>query len=239
MKKIMNAVILSAGRGTRMSEVTKDRPKCLIEIGGKTILERQIELLLKNSIKVIYVVIGYKADMIRKEIENIENVKIIINEEYATTDNIFSLYLTRDKIKGEEFILLNGDALFEEEIIKNLVNRKKMDIAPVDSKYYDQEELKIREENGMLVEILSKKAPKKMSDGSTIGIFKFSSEGSTILFDEIGKCIKGRMKNKWFEYALNNILREIKMHKIDIHGLKWIEVDDTGDIEKAQELFGR
>lgn len=235
----MNAVILSAGRGTRMSEVTKDRPKCLMVIGGKTILERQIELLLKNSIKEIYVVIGYKADMIRKEIENIENVKLIINEEYATTDNIFSLYLTRDKIKGEEFILLNGDALFEEEIIKNLVNRKEMDIAPVDSKYYDQEELKIREENGMLVEILSKIAPKKISDGSTIGIFKFSSEGSTILFDEIGKCIKGGMKNKWFEYALNNILREIKMHKIDIHGLKWIEVDDTGDIEKAQELFGR
>lgn len=231
------AVILAAGRGTRMPKITKDIPKCLIEIDGKTILERQIEILLKNSVEKIYVVIGYKADKIREKIKNIENVEIVVNEEYATTDNIYSLYLTRDRIKGEEFILLNGDALFEEDIIKNLVAKNEMNIAPVDTRYYDLEELKIREKNGIVVEILPKTASRNISNGSTIGIFKFSSEGNKILFDEIEKCIKKGARNKWFEYALNNILKKTKICKMNIHGLKWIEIDTLEDIKKADELF--
>lgn len=234
----MKAVILAAGRGTRMPEITKEIPKCLIKIGEKTILERQIEILFKNSIEKIFVVIGYKADKvrdkIREKIENIENLELIINKEYATTDNIYSLHLTRDKVRGGEFILLNGDVVFEEDIIKNIVNEREKDVAPIDSKYYDLEELKIMEKNGLIVEILPKAASEEISSGSTIGIFKFSSEGSIMLFDEIEKLIGKNRKNEWFEYALNNILKKIKMYKMDIHGLKWIEIDNMEDIKKAQ-----
>ena len=172
----MRAVILAAGRGTRMPEITKDKPKCLIEIAGKTILERQIDILSKNFVEKIYVVIGYRAEEIKNKIRNVENVEIIENKDYATTDNIYSLHLTNDKIKNEEFILLNGDAVFEENIIKMLVSKQGFDIAPVDSEHYDLEELKVREENGIIVEILPKTASKEVSDGSTIGIFKFSIE---------------------------------------------------------------
>ena len=234
----MKAVILAAGRGTRMPEITRDMPKCLIGVSGKTILERQIELLLKNSIEEIYVVIGYKAKKIREKIGKIKNVELIVNEEYTTTDNIYSLYLACDGLKAAEFILLNGDAVFDEEIIKKLVKEKEKDVAPVDTKHYDLEELKIREEHGVVVEILPKTAPQEISDGSTIGVFKFSSYGSKILFDETEKCITEGFKNKWFEYALNNALKKIKMNMIDIYGLKWIEVDTPKDIKKARELFG-
>lgn len=235
----MKAVILAAGRGTRMPEITKDKPKCLIELSGKTILGRQIDILSKNSIEKIYVVVGYKAEEIRNRITNVGNVEIIENKDYATTDNIYSLYLTNDKLKNEEFILLNGDAVFEENIIKKLISKKGFDLAPIDSGYYDLEELKIREKNGIIVEILPKTASKETSDGSTIGIFKFSCDGSKILFDELEKLVVEGVKNKWFEHALNNIFQKIEMHKIDINGSKWIEIDDIGDIKKAQELFGR
>jgi len=234
----MKAVILAAGRGTRMSNITEDKPKCLINISGKTILERQIEILLKYSIKQIYVVIGYKTEKIREKMRNIESIEMIENKEYATTDNIYSLYLTLDKVKGEEFILLNGDAVFEEEIIRRVVARKGLDIAPVDIDYYDLEELKIREKNGFVTEILPKAASKKISNGSTIGVFKFSSEGSNALFYEIQSLIEKGAKNKWFEYALNNILRKIKMYIINVSGLKWMEVDTLEDIKKSQVLFG-
>jgi len=234
----MKAVILAAGRGTRLPKITKDIPKCLIEIGGKTILERQISILLKNSIEKIYVVIGYKAKEIQIRQENQDIIEFIINKDYETTDNIYSLYLTEDKIRGKEFLLLNGDALFEEDIIKKLINKKNINVAPIDTKYYDQEELKIRANKNIILGILPKTAPQEISDGSTIGVFKFSSKGCNILFNEIEKSIKEGFKNKWFEYALDKICKKIKMQIIDIHGMKWIEIDEIEDIKKAEEFFG-
>jgi choline kinase len=234
----MDAVILAAGRGTRMQNITKENPKCLIAIGKKTILEKQIESLLTTNIEKIYVVIGYKAKKIKKKIKNVENVEFIENKDFATTDNIYSLYLTYDKIKGKEFVLLNGDAIFEERIINKLLSKEGLDATPIDSDYYDLEELKVREKNNIILEILPKNVSKELSNGSTIGIFKFSSKGSKIFFDEIEKLVNEGVKNKWFEHALNKILNKIEMHKIDISGLKWIEIDDIGDIKKAKELFG-
>lgn len=234
----MKSVILAAGRGTRLPEITKDKPKCLIEIAGTTILERQISILLKYKIEKIVIVIGYKADTIKKKIKSTEKIEFIINEDYNHTDNIYSLYLTSNILKGHEFILINGDAIFDEEIIKKLVKERGNDIAPIDRNYYDHEELKIRGKNGRAIEILPKTALENISDGSTIGMFKFSSEGSRFLFNEIETCIKQNIKNKWFEYALNNVLKKINMNILDIHEYKWIEVDTIEDIKKARILFG-
>jgi choline kinase len=234
----MIAVILSAGYGTRIPEITSDLPKSLIVIGDKTILERQIEILSKNLIEKIYVVIGYKAELIREKTKEFKNLHLIENKEFATTDNIFSLHLTKKFISGKEFLLINGDVVFDEEIIKILIEKKGLNIAPVDSKYYDLEELKVKEDNGLITEILPKKTPKEHSDGSSIGIFKFSSEGSSALFFEINKIINEGIKDKWFEFALNNILKNIQMYKIDIKGLKWIEIDTYNDYKKSIELFG-
>jgi choline kinase len=193
--------------------------------------------LLKYGINKIYIVIGYKADKILRKIKNKEHVEFITNEYYASTDNIYSLYLALERMIGEEFILLNGDAVIDEEIVKRIVVEGK-NLAPIDSGHYDLEELKVKEEKGLITRILPKNASREISDGSTIGIFKFSSKGSKILFNEIKKLVESNVKNKWFEYALNNILYKIKMYKIDIHGLKWIEVDTIDDIKKAQEIFG-
>ena len=120
----MKAVILAAGRGTRLPEITKNKPKSLIKIAGKTILERQIDILLRNNIKEIYIVVGYKAEKIKDKIKKFRNIEIIENKYYATTDNIYSLYLTQDKVKNNEFILLNGDTVFEENIIRELISKK-------------------------------------------------------------------------------------------------------------------
>jgi len=177
------------------------------------------------------------ADNIKKKLKSTENLIFIENREYETTENIYSLYLASNYVKGEEFFLLNGDTIFEEDIIKKLLNYSEKDVAPVDSYYYDLEELKVKVEEGFIKEILPKTAPKMSSDGSTIGIFKFSSHGSRILFDEIETLIAKNIKNKWFEYALNETLRDMKMHKLDIRGLKWVEVDTLEDIEKAKEIF--
>jgi len=232
------AVILAAGRGTRLSQITKDIPKCLVNIGNKTLIERQIEILLQNSIKHIYVVVGYKADkVIRKVSKYSDLITYVMNNEYATTENIYSLYLTRNFVAGKEFILLNGDTVFEECIIEELAKKVGINVAPIDTNYYDLEELKIRKEGKFVAEILPKDAPREISDGSTIGIFKFSSEGSKIFFKEIEKCIEEGNRKQWFEFALNRILPRLKMEILDIHGFRWIEIDTMEDLERARRIF--
>ncbi len=219
-----------------MPEITNDMPKCLIKIGGKTIIERQIDILREEGVNDIYVVVGYMANKVIKKVGNKAN--FIFNEEYASTDNIYSLYLAKNFVKGSEFILLNGDAVFDKNIIRELLKRKGKDIAPIDSQYYDLEELKVKIKDETIAEILPKNASREISNGSTIGIFKFSSLGSKLLFEEIKKIVEQGIKNKWFEYALNKVLGKIKMHAIDIHGWKWIEIDTLEDIRKARKLFG-
>lgn len=89
----MKAVILAAGRGTRISEITKNMPKFLINILGKSIIERQIDILLKNNIKKIYTVLRFKSNEIENIIKKFENVEIVLNKNYATTDNLYFLFL--------------------------------------------------------------------------------------------------------------------------------------------------
>ncbi len=229
----MLAVILAAGKGKRLKEITKDMPKCLIEIGGKSIIERQIEILNKNGINEIYVVVGYKANEIMKKLNG--KVNFILNEDYEKTDNLYSLYLAKNFVKGREFILLNGDAIFDEEIIKQIIMKDGNRI-PVDKKHYDKEELKIKGDE-IAEKILPKSAAREESDGSTIGIFKFSPDGSKILFDEIEGLVEKGMKNRWFEYAINKILNKTNFYIEDISNYNWMEIDTMQDLKKAREIW--
>lgn len=234
----MYAVILAAGRGTRMPEITHDKPKCLIEINGKKLLCRQLEILFKNNIEKVFIVIGYKSEEIINEVASNPRLELIENKDFAITDNIYSLYLVSNKLIGNEFLLLNGDTIFDEKIITDLIDHGDGNIAPVDTSYYDLEELKIREKNRKVTEILPKNAKKDISGGSTIGIFKFSTQGGRIFLDEIKKIVENGEKNKWFEYALNKALKKIDMDILDIQGNKWLEIDTTDDIKKANIIFG-
>jgi len=228
----MLAVILAAGKGKRLKEVTKEIPKCLIKIEGKSIIERQIEILKKNGINEIYVVVGYKAGEVKNRLNG--KVRFILNKEYEETDNLYSLYLAKDFVKGKEFILLNGDTVFDEEIIKNLM--KEGNHIPVDKKHYDKEELKIKGKN-IAEKILPKNASREESNGSTIGIFKFSSNASELLFNEIEELIKKGVKNKWFEYAINKILSKTNFYINDVSQFNWIEIDTMQDLKKARRIW--
>ena len=115
------AIILAAGCGTRMNLTTQKIPKCLLEIGKTTILDRQIDILLKNGIEDILIVTGYKSDLIKKHLFK-KNVKIIYNKNYKKYDNLFSIWCVRDLIKTN-FICIYGDLIFDEKLISSFLQR--------------------------------------------------------------------------------------------------------------------
>ncbi len=228
----MLAVILAAGRGSRLAEITEKIPKCLVEIAGKSIIERQMESLEKHDLDEIYVVTGYKAEMVKEVVGDKANV--ILNKDYHITDNIYSLYLSKENVYGKDFILMNGDVIFDGAILKKMVENGNM-IAV--SRKYDEEALKVRIDNGRVMEILPKETEEEESDASISGIFKFSSQASKLLFDEIEKDINSGVKNKWFEHALNRILDREKFEPVYVDGYRCIEIDTMEDLKKAGEMW--
>lgn len=132
----MQAIMLAAGMGSRLGKYTKENTKCMLDVYGKTLLERAIDSLLNANINKLILVLGYKKENVKKYIketkldEKIE-IEFIDNDIYDKTNNIYSLYLAKDKLIQDDTILLESDLIYDESIISELVNSKYNDAALV------------------------------------------------------------------------------------------------------------
>lgn len=228
----MKAIILNSGIGSRLGNLTKDIPKCLININDKeTILSRQINLILSNDINDIMITTGPFEEKIRQMIKEKfpeTAIKFVNNAKYKTTNYIYSLYLVKDWIDSD-ILLMHGDLVFDEEILKLLIDSK--------------------ESNGVLVnsniELPEKDFKAKIIEGTIkkIGIDEFGEECSFLapmyklkkdFFDlwmkEISNFINRGDVGVYAENALNNILD--KLHLYPIYYTKGIcsEIDDKKDL---------
>lgn len=142
----MKAVILAAGIASRLRPLTNHTPKCLLEIGGKSLLERAIQGLLTNNIREIVLVTGYLQEQIvsfvQKKFPEVD-VKFIYNKKYATTNNIYSLWLVKNSIQGEDIVLLDSDILFDPGLVTAVINSPYPDTLALNSHPLCEEEMKI------------------------------------------------------------------------------------------------
>lgn len=238
----MKAVILAAGIGTRLNPITLKKPKCMVKVAGEPILAHQIRAYVNAGISEIIIVAGYKINQIKEYCKNIKyiNIKIIENKYYRSTNNMYSLYLAKNEVSGNDFLLSNGDVVCDKEIIEIAVNNKSESLAFYDSDNYDEEELKLKISNNRAYSIEPKGPNKNNSNGSTIGIFTFNKEASILLFNDIKKIIEEKnLKNEWFEYSLSNIFKKTTFKPVDIKEFSWIEIDDYKDFFSAEKLFSR
>ena len=143
----MKAIILAAGIASRLRPLTNDRPKCLLKIGDRSLLERTIDALLENNIREIIIVTGYLHDMLETFVQTRYpslNVKFIHNELYSSTNNIYSLWLALPKVLQEkEIILLDSDILFDPLMIKILLDASHDNCLALDSHKLGEEEIKV------------------------------------------------------------------------------------------------
>jgi len=236
----MQAVILCAGVGSRLRPLTDLVPKCLVKVGGKPILKWQLTALLENNIKDIVVVVGYKGEQVRHFIEAHFSefaIQIINNNEYGATNNMYSLYLAEQYVKGD-FVLLNGDVVFDASIVKALMESSYRDAIAVDTSVFNEESMKIIIERGLIVDI-SKQIPRERASGVSIDLYKFSDRGRQRLFQEVRRIVEGKGdRNQWTEVAIQQMLKAgMQMHPVEIGGKAWIEIDDYKDLEQAEMLF--
>ena len=235
----MKTIILAAGCGSRLRPLTDELPKCMVEVNNVKIIEKQISNLLKNGIKLedIIIVIGYKYEKLEKYLNEVyKGVNIIVNKDYDKTNNMYSLYLTKDYIKNENFLLMNADVYYQEEIIKELLESKYENMIVCDNDRYLEESMKIVKENEKIVKI-SKQITEQEAYGVSIDVYKFSSIAGTKLFEIVNNIINVEKNlNSWTEVAIDILIKQVEFHSLDMK-YKWVEIDNRDDLKYAEEIF--
>ena len=239
----MKAVILAAGAGTRLGKYTEELPKTLVDVGGFPILAHTLKSILECGITDIMIVTGYEARKVEAFVEGMDidadyDVEYIHNRRYNETNNIYSIYLTRDVLEGESFVLINSDVLFHPDILKGLVNSPRQGvILSVDfTVEIAEEEMKVKIEGDRIVAI-SKEIPPEEADGEYIGITRIDAEGSTEFFDAVRKTLRDEGYNVFYEAAYQRMIVEGGYVTFEgTRGLPWIEIDTPEDLQIARKV---
>lgn len=240
---IKTAVIPAAGSATRLRPLTNNCHKCMLPLGQTTMIKLILAALQDAGVEEAIIITGFMAEDLRAYIdEACPSIKTVFvhNSEFISTNNAYSLYLARDFVDGEQFMLMDSDIIFEKEIIKRVIRSQFNNLAAVKmSKSLGEEEMKIFSSNGQVIERISKEGIPGEAIGESIGIEKFDKNFSTALFKTLEERINlegGR--NEFYERAFQQLIDQGHvLNCLDISDLKVMEVDFAEDLEKAKKTI--
>lgn len=240
---IEHAILLSAGQGSRMLPLTAERPKCLIDFSGRTLLEWQVEMLARGGVKRIDIVTGFMTDMVDAVIAGISDPRVAIttrfNPFYKVADNLGSCWIAREAMKGD-FLILNGDTLVSEAIVHRVQQNHGWPIAvTVDIKpAYDSDDMKVsRDPATGRLDRIGKTLTAKESNAESIGFLAFRGEGAQLFRDAVRAAMRTpEGVQHWYLKVIDSLAPTGKVGTVSIEGLDWAEVDFLNDIEIARAL---
>lgn len=244
----MQAVILAAGMGRRLGDLTKDNTKCMVKVNGVALIDRLLGQLSALELNRVVIVVGYEGDKLIAHIGDRYagrlNIEYIVNPIYDRTNNIYSLALTKDKLQEDDTLLIESDLIFDDKMFSLILGNPYPNLALV-AKYQtwmDGTMVRIDEDNNV-VNFITKSAF-KYSDVDyyykTVNIYKFSREflvQKYIPFLDAYCAALGN--NEYYEQVLRVIcmLDNSELKALPISGEKWYEIDDVQDLDIAEALF--
>ena len=248
----MKAIIIAAGPSSRLMPITNKKPKCLLEVGGQTILERALEALRRNRIEDIVVVRGYHSNLI-----NYPNVTYYQNPNFRQNNILRSLFYAEDEMT-DDFVFSYSDILYSKEIVTKLI-RSEADIALIVDvnwlEHYKGRDLHpvseaelVKVENGRVVKIGKDVVSPEEAYGEFIGLAKFTRSGAEVMRAAYHRAAEERPTSPFHHAAslekayMTDMLQELVdtgsvVESVDING-DWMEIDTPQDLARAQELFG-
>ena len=245
----MQGLILAAGMGLRLGEHTKQKPKCMLEINGEKLIENQINALKNAGINKVVIVCGHKKDVLKEFVSNRfkdTEITFIDNDNYKTTNNIYSLFLAKDYLAKEDIVLIESDLIFEPKLIKEIVEEQAENIVAV-SKYkswMDGTVVTINNKDNTVKKFYGKK---EFDDNNmdnyykTINIYKLNKDFCSNLYIPcLASYIKKGKTNEFYEAGLKDLVNNnAKMKAKKIETEKWYEIDTVQDLDIARCLFRR
>lgn len=232
----MTGVILAAGRGARLNGYRGDIPKCLVTVGGETLLSRNVRLLRESGVQDVVVVVGCAADSVQ---ESCPGVTFVRNDEFARTNSLYSLWLARPLLV-DGFVVMNCDVLIHPQLLRDLLSARYEDALLVGYREpnttFGAEEMKVRVRCGRVTAI-SKTMAGEDADGENVGIAKFGVGGARLLVDEMNAVIAAAECRAWVPRAFEAFARRRPLHAIGTRGYPWIEIDFPEDYRRAVDII--
>jgi choline kinase len=228
------AIILAAGRGSRLRPYTDDRPKCLIEIDGRTLIERQIESLADCGVSEVVAVVGYQADLVRRVVGG--RVRYIENSRYRDTNSLYSLWLAAEDLR-DGALVINSDVLAAPLLFDWLCRAGAADAVLVDrDQVCGVEEMRVTIRGGLVVDF-GKNLPAERCHGENVGMVKFGAAGACRLRESLTCLVGSGHENDWAPFAFRDVARTWPLHAIETDGHPWIEIDHAADLERARRII--
>lgn len=238
----MRVIILAAGQGKRLLPLTADVPKALLDIGGKPLLERQVEAFAGCGIRDFVVITGYASarvdDALARMAQRLAiSVSSVFNPFYAVADNLASCWLARGQMVGD-FIQVNGDNVFRKDLVERLLSAPPRDVSVAINRKssFDADDMKVMLDGERLTEI-GKTLPVDTVDAEAVGFYVFRGAGVRDYVNQLEAAMTDPAGLKrWFPSAVGALAKSRDVHTISITGLEWCEVDFPVDLQRARQL---
>ena len=225
----MRALILAAGRGTRISRYLSGKPKCTVDIGGESLIRYTVENLKKQGIKEIGIVLGFGHEYIKNELEGLE-VSYYYNNFFDVTNSIASVWFAFDFLK-DDIIIMNGDVFLEESLLEDILKEKKSPVLFADETRKEEADYKFFYENGLLIKY-GKELTGKDITGEYVGIAKLSREFVPKFKERLKFMIENQQHSFWWENILYSLIKKESIYVENIKNKFWAEVDYIEDYER-------
>lgn len=243
----MQAIILAAGMGKRLKDLTENNTKCMVRVNGVTLIERMLRQLEELNLERIVIVVGYKKDTLIDYIDTLHietPIKFVENAIYDKTNNIYSLALAKNYLLETDTLLLESDLIFETSILQDIVQDKRDTLALVDKyeSWMDGTVVKISDKDEIIDFVPGRKfvfedIPQYYK---TVNIYKFSKSFSeTQYVPFLDAYSKALGNNEYYEQVLRviTLLDNTSIRAKRLHNRKWYEIDDVQDLDIASSIF--
>lgn len=228
----MRAFLLAAGRGTRISKSIPEIPKCTLDVGGKPLILRTVDMLLENDIDVT-VIVGYKQECIRAVLKN-KPVNIVYNPFFDITNSIGSLWMAKDYLVEEDTIIANADVFWSQDILDSVLNNRKETLMLADSSRADDGDYFFYAENDILKKF-GKELSRSERNSEYVGIAYLDKTFVPAFVERMNSLVSGQQHGIWWENVLYSFISERDVNVMDINGMFWSEIDFIEDYHRIIE----
>ncbi len=233
----MKAIILSAGQGRRLLPLTERVPKCILPVRARPLIGWQIDTLARCGVSDVTVLVGFAADAVETTLAELYGpgrIRTLYNPYFASSDNLVSCWVARVEMQ-QEFLLLNGDTLFEAEVLEQLLAAPEHPVTLAVSRKdrYDDDDMKVVRDGDRLVRV-GKKLPLASVDAESIGMMTFRGDGPRLFRDAIERAIRTpEAQKQWYLSLIDTLARGGVVFTQPVPAQGWAEVDSPADLERA------
>jgi choline kinase len=239
----LRAIILSAGQGTRLKPLTDERPKCLLPVREEeTVLECQLRTLHAAGVEEALVVVGFGAEQVEERLaaRPVPGIEVTTryNPFFSVSDNLVSCWLAQPWLSGD-FLLLNGDTLFEQRVVELLLEAPEAPLTLVinEKSQYDADDMKVSVSGGQLLSV-GKDLDLDTVTGESIGLMRFAASGAKIFKEALDTATRDPdALGRWYLSIIDALTDRLHIEALPITGLWWAEVDIPEDLRAIREFL--